>query len=239
MLRAVLLILALPFFPAPVFAAPITEVVVLSTLHQLHADVRGYDFDALRDAVVSLSPDVICMEVDPTDLDARRDEGVKVEYPRVVYPLLDENNYDTCVLEPAPEAASKIIAPYAAANARFMDTKPEAAAAFETYSDAMYALLKTYWQSPADVNDAITDRILAAKHGMQSELIGDDEAAGWEAWNTHFLARILDAVKAHPGKRIVVLVGLEHGYWLRDALKTQETVHLLDTSSLLREEKAD
>lgn len=234
MLHLRILTISLLLLPSPVLAAPKAEVAVLSTLHRVHADVPAYDFDALRGAIVELSPDVLCLEVDPTDLETRPDESVKVEYPRVVYPLLDERDYGRCALEPMPKAAAKIIQPYVAASRKFSAERREADAAFEAYNEAMYGVLKTLWQTPADVNSRVTDQVLGAKHALQIELIGEGEAAGWRAWNEHFLRQILRAAKDNPGKRIVVLVGVEHGYWLRGALANQKDVRLLDTAALLR-----
>ena len=59
---------------------------------------------------------------------------------------------------------------------------------------------------------------------------------GWEAWNQHFLQQILSAVSSYPGKRIVVIAGAEHGYWLREHLSTQSNVKLLDSVEQLKTE---
>lgn len=215
-------------------AAPPTEVAVLSTLHGLHAEVPGYGDAALADAIRGLSPDVLCLEVSPEALAERRAEKVKVEYPGVVYPLLDRERYDTCTLEPAREAAQAIIGPYVAASQAFTESSPDAARAFSGYGEAMYALLKHHWRDAASVNDATTDQMMQGKHAIQEALIGPGEAAGWAAWNRHFSERVQEAAAKHPGKRIVVLVGAEHGYWLRRDLADARGIILLDTASLLR-----
>lgn len=231
-----LLILALAVSPLSTTAA---EVAVLATLHQVHADTPAYGLDQLREAIISLQPDILCMEVDPADLRERPEERVKVEYPHVVYPLVDEKEFATCALEPPAEKAAEIIAPYVAANRAFAESRPGVAAEFEAYNEAMYELLKAYWTSPAAVNDPVTDGMLGAKHEMQMALIGAGEVAGWETWNTYFLEQILAAARANPEKRIVVLVGVEHGYWLRRELAGRDSIHLLDTAALLQDLSLD
>lgn len=219
---------------APVgLPAPATEVVVLSTLHGLHAEVPGYDDERLAQAIRRLAPDVLCLEVSPEALAGRRPETVKVEYPRVVYPLLEREEYATCALEPPSEEAQRIIGPYLAANQAFADGSPEAHKDFSAYGDALYALLKRHWRDAASVNDTTTDQAMQGKHALQASLIGPGEAAGWEAWNRHFSARVREAAAAHPGKRVVVLVGAEHGYWLRRDLAEAPGIVLLDTAALL------
>lgn len=209
------------------------EVVVLGTLHGMHGETSGYDFDALRNAILTLEPDVLCMEIDSEDLATRSGFGSKIEYPRVVMPLVDEKGYDTCTLEPEPEVARPIIARYRAVSARLAEQDPAAVEAFSQYSDGMYQGLKAYWTSPATVNSVLTDEILRAKHGLQIALYGKDEADLWNAWNRHFMDRILQVARANHGKRIVALVGVEHGYWLRQELARIEAIDLLDTATLL------
>lgn len=215
-------------------AAP-PEVAVLSTLHKLHAEVPAYDNAALAAALVRLQPDVLCIEVGPEAWAARRPEGVKVEYPLVVYPLIDRYRWPVCLLEPADAQAREITRPYIAANQAFHRDRPGAGEAFNGYMDAMYALLKHHWQTPSAVNDPVTDAVLAAKHQLQDALVGADERRVWEAWNQQFLERIVEAAAQHPGKRIVVLAGAEHGYWLRARLAGREDLRLLDTPALLAE----
>ncbi|MFH1600499.1 MAG: hypothetical protein ABIJ73_07740 [Pseudomonadota bacterium] len=213
--------------------APPSEVVVLSTLHGLHTEVAGYDESALARAIEMLEPAVLCLELSPEALAERRPEKVKVEYPNVVYPLLDRRGYATCTLEPPAGAAQAIIGPYAAASQAFASTSPEQARAFSDYSQAMYALLRHHWRDAASVNDTTTDQLMQGKHAVQEALIGPGEAEGWAAWNRHFSDRIREAAKRHPGKRIVVLVGAEHGYWLRRDLAGAPGITLLDTPDLL------
>lgn len=226
-----LLLLVLAALPGAGTAA---EVAVLATLHDVHATTPAYGFDQLRDSIIQLEPDIICMEVDHGDLQVRPEERVKVEYPRVVYPLVDEKGYEVCALEPAPEKAAAIIGPYVAATRKFAESDPAGFAKFESYNDAMYDLLKVHWTSAAAVNDPVTDSVLGAKHELQIALIGAGEAAGWQAWNTYFLERILATASANPRKRIVVLVGVEHGYWLRRELARHEEIALLDVPALLQ-----
>ncbi|MEM1033150.1 MAG: hypothetical protein AAGN82_22590 [Myxococcota bacterium] len=210
-----------------------TEVAVLATLHGLHREVPGYDFDALERAILALEPDVLCMELDSGDLQKRDGFGSKVEYPEVVLPLLDAKGWDACTLEPSGKVADEIIQRLRSANAAFNEGKPDLAKSFGEYVTLNYTLLKTHWASPAEVNDAITDAVFAGKHAIQSQLMGEGEREGWEAWNEHFLEEIEQAVSSHRGQRVVALVGAEHGYWLRARLREVPAVTLVDTAAAL------
>lgn len=214
-------------------AAKPAEVVVLATLHQLHEDIPGYSLKRLGEVIEQLHPDVLCLEVRADKLAARADEKTKIEYPRAIYPLLARHHVATVALEPSEPEYDAILQPYLRANATFQSSGSAAVAALAGYSDATYAALKTHWRDPATVNDATTDQMLRAKHAFQQAAIGAGEREGWERWNRHFLDVITRTAAAHPGQRIVVTVGAEHGYWLREHLAGQPGLRLLDTATLL------
>lgn len=209
------------------------DVVVLATLHQMHAQVPGYSFDRLRQVIEQLHPDVLCLEVRADKLAARAPEQNKQEYPKVIYPLLARGHYVVVAMEPSEPEYGAILRPYVQANATFQASGSAAVAALAAYSDATYAALKTHWRDAAAVNDATTDDMLRAKHALQQAAIGAGEREGWERWNRHFLTVIKQAAADHPGQRIVVTVGVEHGYWLRQHLAEAAGLRLLDTAALL------
>ncbi|MBU6247347.1 MAG: hypothetical protein KGN77_06285 [Xanthomonadaceae bacterium] len=209
------------------------EVVVLSTLHRMHAEVSGYAFERLGEVIRQLHPDVLCLEVRADRLAARAPEATKQEYPKVIYPLLARRHIVALALEPSEPEYGAIVRPYARAQAAFQASGSAAVAALEAYSDATYAALKTHWRDAATVNGATTDTMLRAKHAFQQAAIGDAEREGWERWNRHFLGVIEQAAAAHPGQRIVVTVGVEHAYWLREHLAGAPSIRLRDTAALL------
>lgn len=208
-------------------------VVVLDTLHQMHAEVPAYDNTALGHAIERLKPDVLCVELQPDDLVTRPPEKTKQEYPAVVYPLIDRHHYRVYAMEPAEPLYDRLLAPYRANTVAFYSREPAQAKAFGQYVDGLYEVLKARWTSPASVNDDVTDAALRAKHALQEALMGPGEHAGWEAWNGHFLQVIQRAARENPRRRIVVLVGAEHGFWLREHLRDAPGVTLLDTPQSL------
>lgn len=229
---SVLLVLAGLCAPAYAAKAP-ARVVVLATLHAMHAEVPAYGFDRLGSIIEALEPDVLCLEVQPRDLQVHGPERVKQEYPRVIYPLLARHQYAVYALEPAEPEFSAIVRPYASASQAFGQQHPRQAQAFAAYGEATLKALAAYWTSPRRVNDATTDAVLDAKHRLQQGMVGPGERAGWQAWNGHFLQVIERAAREHPGARIVVAVGVEHTYWLRRHLRGLPGITLEDTASLL------
>lgn len=232
---AALSVLVLPAAPGQAREAPPAEVVVLGTLHRMHDEIPSYDFVQLERIIERLAPDVLCVELQPTDLETRPDEPNKQEYPRAIYPLIDRQRYRVYALEPAEPLFSQLLGPYVDASRRFADTQAEQSALFSAFVESTYAALKAYWKSPVEVNDELTDRVLRAKHDLQGALVGPGEIEGWERWNQHFLDVIETAALENPGRRVLVLVGAEHAYWLRAHLASSEHLRLVDTAKRLRE----
>ena len=226
-----LLLCCLPLLAAA--RTPVTEVAVLSTLHAMHDEVPAYSQQALAASVRRLAPDALCIEVRPDRFAARTPEPNKIEYPGVIYPLIEAQDYRAYPMEPAEPGYGRILAPYRRANEAFGKAHPEPAEAFARHMEAMYVVLRAYWTSPARVNDATTDAQMRAKHALQEALVGDGEREGWEAWNREFVKAVDRAIAENPGRRIVVLAGVEHGYWLRDHLARRDDIRLLDTAALL------
>ena len=211
-----------------------TTVIVLDTLHQMHAVVAAYDNAALKHAIEELKPDVLCVELQPDDLITRPAEKTKQEYPAIIYPLIDHHHYRVYAMEPAEPLYSAILAPYRGNTEAFDTHEPARAEAFDKYSESLYAVLQAHWTSPAAANDEATDTAFRAKHVLQEALMGPAERAGWEAWNEHFLEVVQHAARENRGRRILVTVGAEHGYWLRAHLRNLADVTLLDTPAALR-----
>ena len=215
--------------------SPVAEVIVLGTLHQVHNDIAFYGFGDLERIIERLQPDVLCVELQPTDLESRPEERTKQEYPRVVYRSIDKHHYRVYAMEPAEPLYSQLLGPYVDANRRFAEEDARRYAILERFMEGTYDVLKAYWASPADINSELTDRVFRAKHDLQGALAGPGEVAGWEAWNQHFLDVIETAARESPGKRVLVLVGLDHTYWLRDRLRSSKGLQLVDTAKRLED----
>lgn len=208
------------------------SVLVLSTLHEYHAQVPCYSFAALAAILERLAPDLVMLEVADEDLQLRRDERIKREYPEVVYPLLARGVLAQArAMEPSGSVRAALIARIRAAAAAFENT-PEGAAYQESVLRWLRELMSS-WRSPADANSRATDDAVAAKKAGQNSLYPPDYSRCWDEWNEHFLARIVEAVHASRPALAVVLVGLEHSYWLRPRLAGRSDMTLLDAATTL------
>jgi subtilisin family serine protease len=213
-----------------------TDVVVLCTLHQMHEETHSYSYADLSATIERLHPDVLAVELTPSDLAARVTQKNKREYQNSVYPLLQQHKWTAVGMEPEGPRRAELLAALQEADEALERDAPQKAEAFQIYVESLLAYLRSKWLSPADVNAAWTDDVFAIKHAFQNKLYGPKEEKGWEGWNQYFLDEIVAAANANSGKRVVVLVGAEHGYWMRAHLRNVRGVNLLDVASMLQQE---
>jgi hypothetical protein len=110
-----------------VSAADRAEVIVLSTLHQLHAETEGYSFADLSEAIEQLQPDILAVELTAEDLESRRDQPTKQEYQRAVFPLLDKHNYDVVPLEPPQPLYDELVGLFRKSQKDLIEQNPAGA----------------------------------------------------------------------------------------------------------------
>jgi len=216
------------------FAQGKTEVFVLSTLHQYHGEDNSYTFRKLSEIVEAYRPDLIAVELTPADLENRREQKTKQEYQNSIFPTADKLKVKMVPMEPADPKFSELVALIRTSDSELRQQQPDAAGAFSKYTDSLYGYLFEYWKSASEVNSQQTDALFEVKHRYQNALFGEKQELGWEGWNGHFLEKVLEAAKANPGRRIMVVVGAEHSYWLRKKLREQEGVTLIEPGSVLR-----
>lgn len=211
-----------------------TTVYVLATLHQFHADSKTYSFEGLSAIIRSLRPDVICVELTPADLKSRKPQKTKQEYQKSVFPMAYRYGLEMVPLEPDEPLFSSLVSLNVQSDKRLRETSADKAAAFSIYNDALYGHLFSAWDSPLAVNSPATDAQFEVKHDFQNALYGPDQERVWREWNEHFLRKILETADRFKGKRVLVLVGVEHTYWLRHKLRERTGVSLVEPKTFLK-----
>jgi len=211
----------------------VTEVVLLATLHHLHSEVRGYSFEELGHLVTKLEPAALVVELQSSEIAGFPEnpiKGSKVEYNKSILPTAQKLKLPVYALEPSGKERDEILKVYEKA---WKDAaKNPSYEAFSKYTDLLFSQLMRYWQGPLDVNSEVTIESFRLKHSYQEALLSVDTPS-WEQWNEHFLESILATADIHRGKRLVVTVGAEHVYWLKDRLSKKSEVRLISLSEAL------
>jgi hypothetical protein len=194
-------------------------VHVVPTLHQYHAVTPGYGFDALTRVLEALQPHVLVVELSEAALRQRRPQRVKQEYQHSVFPYLQRHGIPAVAMEPPEPLFSELVGQGLEAQTQARERSPQAYALHVATAADQFRSLLASWDSPAAVNSDATDATLQARHARENELYGPANEASWNRWNEHYAQTIAGTARAHPGRTIAALVGVEHGYWLRPRLE--------------------
>lgn len=197
---------------------PADAVTVIGALHGLHAKAPGFDYAALHKAIVDFRPDVVVLEVRPDELIDRAATPGRPEYPQVVWPLLKTLDVVAVPMEPGGEVFKAMVAEAGAAFDDFRRTDPVGAAAVNVLDDAIEAAMLIYWRTPARAHDAVTAAAADCLNAAQYGLAGDKAFAIQTRWDDYMVDRVVEAVAAHPGRRVLVL-----GSW-RNRERLQQAV---------------
>ena len=210
------------------------EVMVLATLYRRHENVSVYDLPTLRKIVLAFKPDVLVLDVTPSELKEGKVHPGKIEYTEVIFPLLKNGGYRVYPAEPPEPMFSEIVNAVQNAINAFESENPAAAKTVRQLNASAYEALKAYWRTPAEVNDNVTDRMLMGKTALEHQLNGLAKVDDGR-WNRHTVSVVRRAVKENPGKRLLVLNGIENCYWIRDALSRDSKINLIKAEQWLRD----
>lgn len=221
--------------PLPVSAANSVEVFVISTLYARHKQVPTYDLATLRRLIASVKPDALVLDVTPTELRTRKVWHGKVEYTEVIFPYLDTTGVAAYGSEPDEVLFKQLTGSVGQTYKAFNEQNPAGAKALDALKQATYQALATGWKSAADVNSDKTDRLVAALREIEEGLVGENVARVQKQWDEHHALRLLDAVRAHPGKRVLMLVGIESRYRVLQELRSAGAVQPVASEAWLRQ----
>ncbi|MDR7269448.1 hypothetical protein J2X20_002077 [Pelomonas saccharophila] len=220
--------------PTRVAAAEAGEVLVISTLYSRHRQVPAYDLAALRRLIDAVKPDVLVLDVTPTELRTRKVWPGKVEYTEVIFPYLDAKGLVAYGSEPDEDLFKELTTAGGESYQAFKAQNPAGAKALDALKQSAYQALASRWQSAADVNSDKTDRLVAALREIEEGLVGGNAGPVQQQWDRHHALRLSDAVKAHPGRRVLMLVGMESRYRVLQALQQGGDVRPVESEAWLR-----
>lgn len=214
--------------------APRSEVYVLGTLYRQHAQVPAYSLDVLQRLITAVHPDVLVLDVSPGELEKRTVHPGKIEYTQVVFPLLAGGTFKAYPSEPGQPMFDEIVNSTIAAIKQAKTEQPALTAALDAHEKTAAELLKAHWQTTADVQDATTAAVLAGKSALRDAVYGPVAAEGSRRWNEHIARQVVLAVRENPGRRILVLTGIDNRSFVLRHLAGQPLFDLVDTEQWLR-----
>lgn len=204
--------------------APPDGVFVLAAIQRLHASEPSFSFGDLRQVIEIVRPQVLVLEVRPDELADRKETPGRPEYPAVVWPYLATHPTVTVAMEPGGEMFAAMVGTAGRLFDRFAKEKPEAEAYMDSLGRSLSTALQAHWRHPADAHDRVTADLVRAAGLAQANLGGAAFATGQAEWDGYMASRTREAIAAHPGQRILVLVSYRNVDAFRVALQGEPRV---------------
>jgi len=206
------------------------ELFVLATLYRRHEKVAVYDLATLRRIIETINPEVLVLDVTPTELKEGKVHASKIEYTEVIFPMINSGSYRVYPAEPPEPMFSEIVNEVLKKINDLKTSNPSADTVMEQMSKSTYEALVEYWHTPADVNSSVTDRVLRGKMALDDRLLGLDPDD--QRWNQHTIDITLRAIRENPGKRVLLLAGIENCGVIRETIGRK--TNIIDIEKWLR-----
>jgi hypothetical protein len=188
----------------------------------------------LRKVVLAIAPDVLVVDCTPTEIREQKVHPSKVEYPQVIFPLVQQHGYRVYAAEPDEPLFTQIVQPLAQARAEFAKARPEPARILADYDKATWAALALYWQSPAEAHDATTALALAGRKALDTSVYGELQAQANTRWIEHWVRIVRQAAAENAGKKILAVAGIDNREEIERELRRDPALAIVEMAPWLR-----
>ncbi|HEV3343702.1 MAG TPA: hypothetical protein VG125_25240 [Pirellulales bacterium] len=204
-------------------AGPVTpsEVVIIGTQHFISDMPDGYTPAHLRALLTKIKPDVVAVEA-PTNVP---DPWPFAPYDvmKVTKPWADEHQ-----IRLAPAGWLELSYQLDLAGMFRAYQEEGKTAAYQAVEQAFQVASSQQPGTCAFMNCSAYQDLWRSYHQKLHDLYGGDTP--WETWNAKILANVEKICREHPGKRVAVVFGGAHGYYLADRLGQNPEITVVDTA---------
>ncbi len=225
-----------------------TRVAVLGMIHGAHRSSRRWGLEQVEQTIRNYAPDVILCEIPPDrwgriwrDYSTNgliMDDRVKLfpEYTDVLLPLKSELGFE---VEPCA-AWTRKMADLRRLRMKMASSDPKYAESWRRYQEETAAIEAEHEAHPiveddprvihSELYDTRTKRELGPYDRYLNDLIGP---GGWTNINRAHYRLIDEAIRRHPGKRLLIMFGAGHKYWFLERLRERSDIELVDVRPYL------
>jgi RNA polymerase sigma factor (sigma-70 family) len=196
----------------------VTEVAVVATQHFVTDMPEGFSPAHLRVLLARLSPDLLAVEA-PTNV-VRPWDFAPLELARVTRPWADGRRIPMIPAgwhEPGYQAQLEEMFGDFRARGKWAD--------YQRVEQGFQARSARQPLTCESLNGRDGHGLWRDYHAALHALYGKDTP--WELWHAKVLENVLRVCRDNPGKRVVVVMGAAHGYYLLDGLAREKTVRLI------------
>ncbi len=203
--------------------ASVAGVFVLGGIHQAHEEAKLYTYERMGEVYRHLKPDVLALECVQAHVEDGSFTGMPFDFKRAILPLAVEDRIPIYGIDWWDEAR----------GGEWQALQMEAQRDSVMQADimlfwGMFGLLNTYFceKDFRDINSDEITAIWSAKSEFKYAVLRRSprywRIADFEQErNDHIVGSIVDVVARHPGSRVLVAVGIDHKYYIENALREQ------------------
>ena len=210
-------------------------VFVIGGIHQSHEEATLYTYERMGQVYRHLKPDVLAVECLQENIEDSSFIGMPFDFKRDMMPLAVEDEIPVYGIDWWDETRG------AEWQALQMEAYNDSVMQCEyALLGGMFQLLNSYF-CEKDFRDINADEITAIwssmnelKYAILRRSPGYGEIAVFEEErNDQIVNNIMNVLAQHPGKRVLVAVGIDHKYYIERVLR-ERGVHVLSVEDVLR-----
>lgn len=198
-----------------------TEVVIVATQHFITDMPQGYTPAHLRALLKKICPDLLAVEA-PNNVDNPQDYA-PLDLWQITKPWAGEHGVKVVnagFYEPMYQAEL---------SGMFADFQKKGVfAEYQQVENQFQAESAREPQTCEFMNSAQAHKLWRDYHAQLHRLYGRDTP--WETWNKKIVDNILNVCREHKGKRIAIVFGGAHCYYMEDKLSGQKGIKIIPVS---------
>ncbi|MEZ5358293.1 MAG: hypothetical protein R3F48_05635 [Candidatus Zixiibacteriota bacterium] len=208
-----------------------STVILLGTIH-FGSDHYPKYIRQLHNIILEISPDVICAEISPDQLDGSTTCNSKPEYPCCILPISREKSIPVVPIQPGCDEPIATSLEDRKLTALQSASSNSAEAKLLEYIKRCDEVSINFWRTIMR-NEMAIERVqssefhiaIAPQAYVMAEYFPEFMRLSDE-WNEYFLGKIENTITSNKYQKILVIVGLGHKYWLWDHLKKRTDIIL-------------
>lgn len=182
-----------------------TRVAVLGTLAEFHCEPIPYDLAALVRLVTDLGPDLLCVDMTSEQWQRRDFGGLPPEYRDALLPLAHQTDI--------------VVVPIAGRNPPQEPAAPGWRGKIIALLRQWLAYLQRTAPGPDAINGGVRHFLANVFYYLSVSLAGRDARRAVRSHTDHLIQKVLELVQHDPGRRVLVVVNVQHCHHIRPALR--------------------
>jgi hypothetical protein len=195
-----------------------TRVAVLGTLAEFHREPIAYDMAALLELVAEVNPDLLCLDMTPEQWQEQEFDDLPPEYQETLLPLAHQTDI--------------VVAPIGGGQP---PSKPEAGRRRARTNALLRRLTATIQRTapgPDAINQGWRHHLVNLLYDARRQLAGSNVKREANEHAHYLIREVTRVTHRDPSARILVVVNVQYCHILRERLREDEDLEIVNYSEL-------